>query len=291
MSKLGVIDYKSKIGCDQSEDRTVFRLASTPSGGYIQSIDKFYFHLIFILEGVVEFSSGDMLRKCFKKDEFFFLPRSLETYGYALEDSRILFLSFDTNVDFLCENCLLYNFLKGTERADIPFHVLHATPQVKMFQNLMEIYLTSPSISPCNYLYKLKQHELFILLTYNYTKQELTELFSPILNYDTNFKQHFFANYKMGLTIAETASKMNMSIRNFSRKFHLEFGENARDWLQNQKAKSIRAKLSMPGLTVNDIIMDYDFTDLSHFTKFCKHYYDCTPAELIRQLENENTGN
>ena len=154
----------------------------------------------------------------------------------------------------------------------------------------MVSYLLVAKKMPCDYLYDLKQKELFIILTYNYTRKELAEFFYPVLGYGTSFKQRFQAIYKNGLSISEIASKMNMSLRTFSRKFYVEFGEPARYWLLKQKAKNIKLKLSIPGTTISDIILEFDFTDMSHFTKFCKHFYDCTPAELMRQIK-EDTSN
>lgn len=278
--------------CTRFKSETGFRLITYFIGDYIVSNSIELCNLVFVLEGEVEFSSCDFIRQRFKQDEFFFLPYTAEVYGTALADSRILLLSFNNKVELPCDNCTLYSFLMGYNMPDgeeTPnyFQPLHVTPQIKLFEEQMISYLSVAKKIPCDYLFDLKQKEFFIILTYNYTRKELTDFFYPVLGYGTGFKQHFLGVYKNGLTVSEIALKMNLSLRTFSRKFYLEFGEPARYWLLRQKAKSIKFKLSVPGTTIPDIIREFDFTDMSHFTKFCKHFYGCTPVELIQRIKDE----
>lgn len=267
-----------------------FKLITTQCGDYIPLIQMECFTMVFLLEGKVEFSCGDSLKQCFCENDFFFLPCIPEVSGCALEDAKLMMLLFDSKVEMSCDDCSLYSYLKDAPAeatANGSFRSLYATPQIRQFEETMAAYLQSDKPELCNCLRVLKQQELFILLTYNYTKKELTDFFYPVMSYITNFKQNFLAHYRSGLTIGEIASKMNMSMRNFSRRFCQEFGMNARQWLLDQKAKSIKVKLSVPGVTIADIIIQYDFTDLSHFTKFCKHYYGCTPAVLCCRIQGE----
>ena len=288
--------YEGFEKCMRFQSDTGFRLIPLVKGDHIAANNIEFCNLVFVLEGEVEFSSSDFLRQRFKQDEFFFLPHATDIYGIAVVDSRVLLLSFGNRVELPCDNCTLYSYVKSynyvKEEKEIPnlFRPLQVTSQIKLFEEQMVSYLLVAKKMPCDYLYDLKQKELFIILTYNYTRKELAEFFYPVLGYGTSFKQRFQAIYKNGLSISEIASKMNMSLRTFSRKFYVEFGEPARYWLLKQKAKNIKLKLSIPGTTISDIILEFDFTDMSHFTKFCKHFYDCTPAELMRQIK-EDTSN
>ncbi len=65
----------------------------------------------------------------------------------------------------------------------------------------MVSYLLVAKKMPRDYLYDLKQKELFIIFTYNYIRKELAEFFYLVLGYGTNFKQRFQAIYKNGLSI------------------------------------------------------------------------------------------
>ena len=282
--------YEGFEKCMRFQSETGFRLISLVKGDYIAANNIEFCNLVFVLDGEVEFSSCDFLRQRFKQDDFFFLPHAIDIYGTAVVDSRVLLLTFGNRVELPCDNCTLYSYVKSynyTKEEINIFRPLQVTSQIKLFEEQMISYLLAAKKIPCDYLYDLKQKELFIILTYNYTRKELAEFFYPVLGYGTSFKQRFQAIYKNGLSISEIASMMNMSLRTFSRKFYIEFGEPARYWLLKQKAKNIKLKLSIPGTTIFDIILEFDFTDMSHFTKFCKHFYNCTHAELMRQIKED----
>ena len=72
---------------------------------------------------------------------------------------------------------------------------------------------------------------------------------------------------------------------NFNNKFREEFGISPHQWLLKQKAKHVRFKLAEPENTLSDVMQLYKFNSATHFTRFCKQQFGCTPSELLRQLK------
>lgn len=137
----------------------------------------------------------------------------------------------------------------------------------------------------CSFLSELKEKELFVLMGMSYTPEECSGFFAPILGGDRNFKTNVLKLLHNGCSATEIAEHIGMSPRNFARHFLREFGESMRSWTQKDKARRIELKLAIPETTIPDILIRYNFTDMSHFTKFCKSHYGCTPCEFQRRVK------
>ena len=263
-----------------------FRLVS-PRKGETYEGKKFDFHsIVFMLEGETLFSYDEFLNRHFKKGDLFFTPQASAMYGIALEDSRMLVLTFNTHVDSLCDICSLTNYIKLRSPIKYTFNALPMTPTIWQFAHLMEEYIRMDM--RCGFLHKLKQKELFVLLQYCYTEEQVLELFYPALGI-INFRSWVLENYKPDRSLAELADMYNMTAKTFSRKFQKEFQTTFRTWVLQQKAKHIKLKLSMPGTTFNDIVREFNFSDLHHFYRFCKEQFGYTATQLLSIIRSETT--
>lgn len=257
----------------------------TPRKGERYEGRRFAHHcIVFMLEGEVIFSYNDFLNHHFKKGDLLFLPQSAEMHGEALEDTKMLILNFNNRVKNLCENCCIPNHTKKLETIHYDFRPLKLTHTMFMFAELMENYLITNV--KCSYLHELKQKELFVVMGSNYTQRDLLELFYPIAGGNIDFRSRVLENYNNEISVYELAQKFGMSYTNFLRKFKIEFGESVQDWMLKQKAKHVKLRLSIPTTTIADIIREFGFTDASHFTKYCRKQFGCTPTELIKQIRN-----
>ena len=257
----------------------------TPHKGERYEGRRFAHHcIVFMLEGEVIFSYNDFLNRHFKKGDLLFLPQSAEMHGIALEDSKMLILNFNNRVKSLCDNCCIPNHTKELKSVHYDFLPLKLTPTMLMFADLMENYLTTNV--KCSYLHELKQKELFVLMGSDYTRAELLELFYPIAGGSIDFRSRVLENFTNEISVFELAQKFGMSYTNFLRKFKAEFGESVQDWMLKQKAKYIKLRLSVPTTTIADIIQEFGFTDASHFTKYCRKQFGCTPTELIKHIRS-----
>lgn len=240
--------------------------------------------LVFMLEGEVLFSYNDFLDRRFIKGDIFFIPQSAEIFGTAISNSKMLVLSFNNSVESLCDRCRLSQSLKYISEIRYNFRPLRFTPTINSFVKLVEEYIKLGI--KCHYLHEMKQKELFIIMGAEFSEYQLLELFYPIVGGDIDFKSRILENYHYGVEVLELANILGMSYSPFQRRFKKEFGESTREWMQKQRAKHIKLRLSLHTTTISDVIREFGFTDSSHFVRFCHRYYGLTPKELIKSIRS-----
>lgn len=261
-----------------------FQLLSIHKGETNKDNDTCFHNIIFILEGELLFSYDDFLNKHFQKGDIIFIPQASNRYREALQDSYVLILIFDSQIESLCDTCAISQLMNNVTPVEYDFCGLQMTESIWKFAHLMELYIHKDI--RCGFLHRTKQKELFVLLQYCYTKEQILKLFYPIIGL-FNFKSWVLANYSPQTSITELAKKQNMTVKSFSRRFKKEFNDTFRNWALSQKVKHIKHRLSIPGTTFNDIIRDFNFSDLRCFYNFCKEQYGCTATELLAQIREQ----
>ena len=78
-----------------------------------------------------------------------------------------------------------------------------------------------------------------------------------------------------------------MSLRNFQRRFKIEFKRSAHEWLNDRRAERIFRDIRGTDKELAEIAVDYGFATSSYFTTFCKQYFGKTPSALRRQSDDE----
>ncbi len=85
-------------------------------------------------------------------------------------------------------------------------------------------------------------------------------------------------HYKERQTIEFYASKLNMSLNTFQRHTKSAFGKSIID-LQNEKIiQAVKFLVSQNEKSIKEISLDFNFTDLSHFTHFFKKHIGVSPS-------------
>lgn len=239
----------------------------TPIKGEIYKGDKpLHNSVVFMLEGKVELSYGEYLHQQFSEGDMFLLPQSQGRYSTALTDCKIMVLSFDNEIEALCDNCTLSEYKKSDADMEYVFAPLKMTSTILHFCQLMEEYLQMDM--RCSYIHQLKQRELFLLFRYCYKRVEMIQFFLPLIGEHVSFKNKVFKLYNQGVGVQELAAQFNMSETPFVAKFKAEFNATPYQWVLKQKRKHIMWRLSMPGTTISDIVREFKFTDGAHFLKY-----------------------
>ncbi|MDR1356888.1 MAG: AraC family transcriptional regulator [Tannerellaceae bacterium] len=138
-------------------------------------------------------------------------------------------------------------------------------------------------------MHELKHQELFLILHTQYPKEELANLFYPIIGKSIDFRTLIIDNYLKIHHIDELAEMSGMGRTNFDSKFKEEFGTSPHQWILKQKARHVRNNLGEPGATFSDVMRKYNFNSATHFTRFCKQQFGCTPTELVRQIRKSES--
>ena len=265
-----------------------FRQLTPRKGDYYIGKKYAYNTLLFILEGEIEFSYNEYIGRRFKKGDMVFVPQASHMYGVAVSDTEMLVHTYDLSTESYCSNCILSRMkfkTEGLDKVHYDFNPLKMTPEITMFAQLINMYISSDY--RCMHLHELKQKELFIIMQYEYSHQQMMEFFYPIIGEDIPFRSKVLRIAHEQLTVQEYAKRFNMSERNFARKFNAEFSDTVYKWLLKRKIAQIRLKLSMPNVSVADIVQEFKFADASHFYRFCKEHLGYTSKEFVRQQKSK----
>lgn len=265
-----------------------FRHVAPRKGDYYECKRYNYNTLVFMLDGEIEFSYNEYIGRRFMKGDLVFIPHASVMYGLALTDASMLVLTYDLAAQSYLSNCELSRrkfSVEGIDKVHYDFKPLQMSEDVILFAESIITYINSDY--RCMHLHELKQKELFIIMQYAYTHEEMMEFFYPIIGEDIPFRTKVMKLAHQQLTIGEFAEKLHMSPRNFTRKFNAEFGETVYKWMLKRKVAQVKLRLLLPDVSITDIIEDYRFADDSHFYRFCKTHFGYTSKELLLRLRHQ----
>jgi AraC-like DNA-binding protein len=163
-----------------------------------------------------------------------------------------------------------------------PFVII---PQLEAFLDQLVYYLDQGV--KCEHFHEIKQQEMFLILRWFYSKEQLAYLFYPIIGQSIEFKSFVLDNHLKVKNIQELSNLAMMGRSNFDLKFKKEFGMAPGQWLLKQKAKHVKIHMLTPGVNISDILIKFNFNSATHFTRFCKQHYGCPPSKMMAKLQNE----
>jgi AraC-like DNA-binding protein len=238
-------------------------------------------HLVFLLSGELSVQYNEFQAISVASEALFLLPKSARYTLTTLTLSNLLVCSFDslhyiyTNLNFK-----IYTAIRSQIQftfAPLPIHDV-LSGYIHTFAKYLKLGINS------EFMYKLKFQELFFLLRELYNKQEMTNLFYPILGQSPDFKNQVMQYFSTVNNVDELAKKMRMGRGNFDIKFKKEFGMTPLQWILKEKAKHVYFSFSEPENTLNDIMNKHNFSSFTHLNRFCKQQFGCTPSELRKRL-------
>lgn len=235
--------------------------------------------LVFVLEGRLEIGYGVNRKMCVDSGSFFILPKNFDVSLRSLDDTRCVLCSFSSDIT-LCSRFSLCQLEKDMPVAadNTVVRSLVMDDRIKVFMPLLYDCLAEGL--GCVHFHKLKRDELFLYLRAGYSKEELALFFRPVLGGNIEFKDFILANYKSVHDVAELASKANMSLSTFNRRFKESFRESAYKWLLARKSESILYDIIKSNLSFSEISDKYHFSSPSYFAAFCKKQFGKTAVEL-----------
>ncbi|MDR1918879.1 MAG: helix-turn-helix transcriptional regulator [Tannerellaceae bacterium] len=244
-------------------------------------------HLIFILEGKAVANSNEFKNHQLGQSEFVFFPKLSDSTIKTYSSCKIVVFSFFA-LKTSSEKQAFQSYWRLFPNINYNFNSLpFRTPLIEFFE-LLVLYLQR-NIN-CAHLHEIKHQELFLILHTQYPKEDLANLFYPIIGKSFDFRSLILENYLKIHHIDELAHLSGMGRTNFDNKFKEEFGISPHQWILKQKAKHVRNSLAEPDATFSDVMRKYNFNSATHFTRFCKQQFGCTPTELVRQL-HQGDGN
>lgn len=236
--------------------------------------------LIFILSGKALLSCNEFMNVPFQAKEMCLLPISAQCEWKTLEDATGIILSgkFELNCcDRLSCQANAGKWLNGTNE----FDKLPISSPILNYLDTVKMYLHSNII--CPRIYQLKQNELSILFKLCYTQEALVNFFLPVVKHNLEFEQFIMKNYLNIKGVKEFIDLSGMRASTFNRKFKTHFGMSPYQWMIRQKAKHILHELNTRNKSIADIMRKFDFSDASHFNRYCKAMFGNSPSEIRNQ--------
>lgn len=199
------------------------------------------------------------------------------------EDCHVVLAQFDRFIQ-ACEKFKLAEL--SSLRIETPgtLYTVDIRNNLKYFLELLVRYLNDGA--NCFHFHEIKMKELFWLLRFYYTRQELASMFSFMVGKNYDFRRLVFNNYTKIKSVKELANACGYSLATFKRKFNKEFNESAGSWLQKQMLGMVEYKLSDESIPLKVIVDEMNFSSLAHLSRYCKQKLGYTPKEYRAQLKS-----
>lgn len=260
-----------------------FRYIEMPKGIFLDHEIARHNYLIFLIEGQLEISGEAFVKKTVYTGEFFFVVKNSCCSGQILENSKVVVCKYD-HLKNLCSK-FAFMALAKFKKDKFEFRPLPIKEVLCRFLELMVMYLEAGG--NCAHLHAIKQEELLWVLRAVYEKEDLADLFYPIIGRSLAFRDKVMSHYKTAGTAQQLARLCGYSRQQFNKLFIQEFGEPPFLWMQKRVMLHIKIKLADEDIPLGDIVEEFGLSSLPHFIRLCKKHFGKTPAELRVELVEE----
>lgn len=240
-------------------------------------------HLLMFLEGECTVTCNQFVHRKFRAGDMILIPfRSVFTWRI---DTRLKMLDmvFETLANS-CEKHILQDLSPLRSQIDYRFRPVRMRPPLTRFATSLIGYFNDGI--QCSHLHEIKHQEFLMLLRWYYTREEIVELFYPLVGTSQNFRAMIYRILPEANSLNEMVAIAGMSRTWFMRKFKAEFGTTAHQWMLKQVCQKIIAETSIPDITIKEIMVRYGFSSHSNFNRFCRKNLGCSPTELIRKYRH-----
>ena len=288
MSDLLYLDEHISCRHYVSDHRCSFRYLEPEDGEEMQFEERPWHYLAFLLEGEQVIDCNEFHQRRFKAGDILLIPKMARFHGRAEGKGRMLVCMFDIPRN-VCDKFDFQSFWELSREMEYDLHPTRTVPQMQGYLDMLVYYLQQGV--NCEHFHEMKQQEMLLIFRWFYTREELAALFHPIVGLSLDFKAFVTEHYASVASIDELAAIANMSRTTFDETFKREFGMPPGRWLAQRKAQNLLHRMSEPGVTLADLMMQFDFSSPAALTRFCKQHFELTPKEIIHNLSNGHSAN
>ena len=239
-----------------------------------------YNHLFFLVEGECTFNCNGFRDRKIKGGEMILIRRAATFSGRVTQSAKWLQMTFSLPHSG-CDRLVLEGYQSYCSMIDYDFQPLDIREPLTKFIDLMIFYLRSGM--NCGHLHEMKHAELFFSLRGFYKKEEIATLFYPLIGKPLSFREQIAKWQNQEHSLTQLAADLNMSQIAFLRKFKEEFNETYFRWEMRRKCDRILADMTIPNITIKEVMSRHGFYAAPNFNRFCKTNFGCTPTELMRR--------
>lgn len=287
-NKMGrLFHYEEHTSCKHyaSDVKVGFKYMDLEPGVELSNEENNINYLIFIIKGKVCVSCDQFNSKHFHKGELFLVPYLSTMTGRTLTAVSAMVCLFVRPAN-LCDRIELESLTPFCEKIDYKFSSLEIRPALYDFLHTLKNYLKDGT--SCKHLHELKHKEMFLLFRFYYSREELAELFYPIIGLSLDFREKVVQNYINCVKVRQLAECCGYSITTFTEKFKAEFHCNPLEWMQKRKSLHVKSRLADLNLPIKNIVEEFQFASQAHLNAYCKKFFSLTAVELRHKISFEN---
>jgi len=243
--------------------------------------------VVFVMEGELRYAFSGIPKYEVAEGKFLFLHAGGEFYYEVLSNIVLLVFRIVEPIQ-LCNNFPVEKLYSPAEHADDfilrtrnYLSILEAHPRLLHFIDGVKDCLSDEL--KCREYFEIKTKELFLLLRIYYTKEALCDFFFHILSEDTAFSEYIRLHWKQFNSIGQMAQSMQLSHKQFSKRFISILGETPQRWMTKAKAQNIYNEILLTDKLFKQIAIENGLGSDTHFTWFCKKNFGKSPSD-IRKL-------
>lgn len=233
--------------------------------------------LIFVLSGEVTISCNELANTTFRTKEICLLPISAHC-AWETKENTTAIVVFGNDDNNYCDTVSLKQHGGSWLNTEEKFGKLKIKPRLLEFLHTIKKYLQDEI--NCPQLYETKQKELAMLFRIYYPHEDIIEFFLPIIKYNHDFELFIMENYLKMKGVKEFVDLSGLNVNTFNRKFKAHFGMSPYQWMIKQKSKHILHSLKTSDKSIADIMREFEFSDASHFNRYCKNVFGETPSDI-----------
>lgn len=254
-----------------------FRYIEKEEGKNFQFTNEKYYTLVFILHGGINLSCNQFIDIPFHAGEMCIIPVSARCIWNTLENTEALILSGE---DYLNQYDKIIPQLHAEDwlNSKDSLEKLKIRKPLKQFLSSVKTYLDDGLTCPA--LHQALQYQLSLLFRAYYSQEEIINFFAPMIKHNREFELFIMNNYLKMKGVKEFVDLSGLSLSVFNRKFKAHFGESPYQWMIKQKSKHIMHELLTKNKSISSIIKEFNFSDASHFNKYCKSMFGASPSEI-----------
>lgn len=278
-TETGIKYIEEHINCENysTGDKAYFGLYELKTGECLIRSKLKRSALFFVVKGGISVTSAKFVETV-DMGHMFFVPVGDIFYSRAESDSTLIRMSFDAELTL----CNKYSFSQLAAYADKADHEPRACLLPIAKPLAIELAATEEALRHgllCIHYQSAKTNIIMNLLRAFYLKEQLAQLFRPMLSLDVGFKNKVLSVCNEAKSIKEMVNMLGMPPSTFNRKFQSAFGIPAGQWLTERKKDGILGDVITSGMNIAHIASKYGFTS-NYLAKFCKEHFGMTPTEL-----------
>lgn len=242
--------------------------------------------VIFFTDGCFTVTCNSFTGRQFVQNEMVLVPKSSALKISGQQGFKLIFMIFDMPEESH-DKFEIQHLADAKQAFSYDFAASPVHYPLTLFLDVVSYCLQNGMEHNAN-LHCMMHKEFFLLLKNFYTKQEVIAFLYPIIGKEPDFRDFIMQNYLKVNNVEELILLSNMGRSSFYTKFKDVFGVTAKQWMQKQISERILGKIMEPGICVKELMKTAGFDSHTHFYRYFKQQFGCTPKELIVRMQGRS---